>query len=587
MNGLNPVSEDEAITIGILLKESIRSIIVVGDSKNLQRTLNLTLQLSLLQIPLVLVLNMTDETKRLGISINSELLSNLIGIPVLSTIATKEEGLSNILKEKPKKSKIEINFPKFIEEIFEKASEIIPEHKTWDKKGLILQLLRKDPVTWAWFEKFASESSVLKLKDMISEINSKYHLGIDYTVINIIDRYSKQISQKVTSRIKTDNSNLRIRLDSITLNPITGIPLLIIVMVVIFLLVGYIGAGLLVDFIEVEIFNGIINPGIIFLTDTIIPWQIVRDFLSGEFGIFTLGLTYAFGVILPIVAVFFLIFSFLEDTGYLPRIAVLLNSTFNRVGLNGKAVLPLLLGTGCVTMATLSTRILESKKERLIATTILALGIPCSAQLGVILGIVSSISVVSMLIIVLVIISQILIVAYLMNKIIPGKRSDFLLELPPLRSPQFSNVIFKTLARIESFIKEAVPIFIVGIFFINILNILGIIDLIINSFEPVVETFLGLPKETSLTFIFGFIRRDFGAAGLFELVQMNLLSVNQIVVLSIVLILFIPCLATFLIIAKEYGQKTAFSVLFFILPYALLIGTLVNYFLIIFGIELV
>ena len=342
----------------------------------------------------------------MGISINFDLLSNLLGIPVISTTATKEEGLSNILIQKPKISKIIIKFPTFLEEIINQGFDYIPEHNSWSKKSIILQLLRKDPVTWAWFEKYAIKSSIDKMDIIVKETNTNYHLGIDYTVINTIDKHAKQITQNVINRIEKDSSNVGKRLDSLTLNPITGIPLLIVVLIGIFLLVGYIGAGLLVDFIEVEIFNGIINPSIIFLTDTIIPWQIVRDFLSGEFGIFTLGLTYALGVILPIVAVFFLIFSFLEDTGYLPRIAVLLNSSFNRVGLNGKAVLPLLLGTGCVTMATLSTRILESKKEKMIATTILALGIPCSAQLGVILGIVSSISIVSMFIIVLALINS-------------------------------------------------------------------------------------------------------------------------------------------------------------------------------------
>jgi ferrous iron transport protein B len=586
INSLLPMSDDEAITLRMMFQEQIKHIILIGDSKNLLRTLNLFYQISLLGFPIVLVLNMHDELTKSGLSINSELLSGLLGVPVLSTVAIENIGLNNIFEVEPKKPLFKLNFPDFIENTISDLSDEIPDIGTLDKRGIAIQLLRADPVTCDLVKNSSDENVLNNVNNAVNEINSKFHLGLNYLLIDTINDFAKQITDKVLKRSEPKKAINKWNLDNLTINPVTGFPLLLLVLIGIFLLVGYLGAGILVDFIENEIFNNIINPIFVNLVESYIPIEIVKEILIGKFGIVTLGLTYALGVILPIVAIFFLIFSFLEDTGYLPRIAVLLNSSFNRIGLNGKAVLPLLLGTGCVTMATLSTRILESRKERLIATTVLAVGIPCSAQLGVILGILSFISLSSFVLVFFIVILQIIIVSYLLSKIIPGERSEFLIELPPLRTPKFSNVTLKTISRIESFVKEAVPIFVIGIFFINILNMLGMVDWIIESFEPIVELLLGLPKETSLIFIFGFIRRDFGAAGLFDLIQSNLLTANQLVIVAIVLLLFIPCIANFFMIAKEYGSKIAFSVLFFVIPYALLIGTLVNFVLITFGVVL-
>ena len=236
--------------------------------------------------------------------------------------------------------------------------------------------------------------------------------------------------------------------------------------------------------------------------------------MAGQYGLISMGLTYAVAIILPIIVTFFLAFSILEDSGYLPRLAVVFNRLFRMIGLNGKAVLPLILGFGCDTMATLTTRILATRKERLIAILLLALGIPCSAQLGVILGLLAGLSWKATLIWVAVVAGTILMVGFISSRLLPGDGSDFILEIPPLRMPSPSNIGLKTLSRVEWYLKEAVPIFLVGTLILFAADRTGALLAAQTFLEPVVVGVLDLPREATEAFIIGFLRRDFGAAGL-------------------------------------------------------------------------
>jgi len=279
-------------------------------------------------------------------------------------------------------------------------------------------------------------------------------------------------------------------------------------------------------------------------------------------------------LILPIVSTFFLAFGILEDSGYLPRLAALSNRLFQRLGLNGKAVLPMVLGLGCVTMATLTTRVLETKRERLLVILLLALAIPCSAQLGVVMGILGGVSFTAMLIWSGVVAMVLLVIGWLAARLIPGERTQLLVELPPMRWPVFSNVIIKTLARIEWYIKEVVPLFLLGTAILFILDRTGILQQIIRLGEPLVAGWLGLPPEASAAFLVGFLRRDFGATGLFIMQSEGLLTPIQIVVAMVTITLFIPCLASVLMIAKERSWRTALAMVGLIMPLAFLVGGL-------------
>jgi ferrous iron transport protein B len=361
----------------------------------------------------------------------------------------------------------------------------------------------------------------------------------------------------------------------------TGAPLMIVVLLLMYEFVGVIGAGTLVDALENNVFNTLLTPNL----QKLIPAGIVYDFFVGEYGLISVGLTYALAIVLPIVMTFFIAFGLLEDSGYLPRLAILSDRVFRVMGLNGKAVLPMVLGLGCDTMATMTTRILETKKERLIATILLALGVPCSAQLGVILAISASLSGWAMLTVFGVVLSQMFLVGYLSSKIIKGKRGDFIFEIPPIRVPVLKNVWTKTRYRMKWYLKEALPLFLLGTLILFVLDRVRVptpwgrlsgLDMINNSLAPLVTGVLELPEKTAQVLVLGFLRRDYGAAGLYDMVGQGLLTPVQIVVSLIVLTLFIPCVANFFMIVREQGTKKALIILAFITPFAIAVGGVVN-----------
>ena len=283
------------------------------------------------------------------------------------------------------------------------------------------------------------------------------------------------------------------RLSGWLTHPILGWPVLFAVLFVVYKFVGEFGAGTLVDFMEGTLFGQIVNPLATRLVDTVLPAPFIHDLLVGQYGVISMALTYGLALVLPIVATFFIAFSILEDSGYLPRLAVMLNRAFKLMGLNGKAVLPMVLGLGCDTMATMTTRILETRKERLLTTLLLALGVPCSAQLGVILGMLGALSPAGVLIWLGVIVGTMLIVGLIAARLVPGERGDFVLELPPLRLPRPGNILIKTLARLEWYLKEVLPLFVVGTLILFALDRTGALALVEKAASPLVSGFLGLP----------------------------------------------------------------------------------------------
>jgi ferrous iron transport protein B len=246
------------------------------------------------------------------------------------------------------------------------------------------------------------------------------------------------------------------------------------------------------------------------------------------------------------------------------------------MGLNGKAVLPMVLGLGCDTMATLTARILPTRKERVVVTLLLALAVPCSAQLGVILGLLAGLSWAAGMVWMGTVLATLMLVGWLAAMVVPGEGSDFILELPPLRWPRPQNLLSKTVGRIEWYLKEAVPLFAAGTVLLFLADRVGLLGWAERVSQPVVVKMLGLPAEITEVFLMGFLRRDFGAAGLFQMSHDGLLSPVQVVVALVVITLFIPCIANFLMIIKERGWRTALAISAFIFPFALLVGAALN-----------
>ena len=373
------------------------------------------------------------------------------------------------------------------------------------------------------------------------------------------------------------------RLSQLTTHPIWGWFVLAGALYALYWFVGVLGAGILVNFLEKTLFGQLINPAVNAFVHRLIPIAWLADLFVGPYGMWTMGVTYALALILPIVTTFFLAFGILEDSGYLPRLAALSNRLFKALGLNGKAVLPMVLGLGCVTMATITTRVLETKRERLLATFLLALAVPCSAQLGVVMGMLAGVSFSASLIWAGVVVVVMLAVGWLAARLVPGERTLLLVELPPLRWPQASNVAVKTLARLEWYAKEVLPLFLIGSLLMFALDKSGLLAWLIKAGQPLVTGWLGLPSSASAAFLMGFLRRDFGVTGLFDMRIHGLLSNLQTVVAMVTVTLFIPCLASVMMIARERNLRTALGMLVFITPFAMLVGGLLYRLLLVAG----
>ncbi len=329
-----------------------------------------------------------------------------------------------------------------------------------------------------------------------------------------------------------------------------------------YLFVGVFGAQTLVGVLEDACLQRLDQSGSDRGRRRIIPLPLIRDFLVGDYGLITMGLTYAMAIVLPVVTTFFLMFGFLEDSGYIPRLAIFSDRLFRSMGLNGKAVLPMVLGLGCDTMATMTTRILGTPKERLIAITLLALGVPCSAQLATIMGILGGISVWALLLLFGVVLSQMVLVGFLAARALPGDRSDFILELPPIRLPRMRNLATKTALRVRWYLGEAVPLFLVGYrAAVRARSRRRARPADSSAARPVVTGALGLPSESAGVFVMGFLRRDYGAAGLFKMAHEGSLTGVQSVIALTVMTLFVPCVANLLMIIRERGLRTGLAIL--------------------------
>ena len=547
VNELAPRTEDARVTCDVIRDHPDAVIVQVADAKNLRRALLVTHELAKLQRRVVLVLNMMDELDACGARVDARRLGELLGIPVVPTIATANTGIHLVQKNL--------------------GAACVPR-------------LAGDP---------------------LPAING--------------------LLAQTYSHVRPRRANFAQKLGWWATHPLKGLALLVLTLYVTFWFVGLFGAGTCVDALETGVFNRYVSPWAIRAVDAVLPFphqheseisnlrleiplipahgielwnsqrqvlstayktevsgvaRLAHDFLVGPYGLITMALSYGFAIVLPIVTTFFLLFGILEDSGYLPRLAVMVNRVFRAMGLNGKAVLPMVLGLGCDTMATMTTRILETRKERVITTLLLALAVPCSAQLGVLLAMMASISAAAALFWFLLMLGVTFLIGWLAAKLYKGTSSDFILELPPMRRPLLGNVAVKTFARLEWYLKEVIPLFVLGTAMLFVLDKLRLLDKIARLGEPLVKGWLGLPAETAQAFLVGFLRRDFGAVYLLDAAKNGTLTPHNVLVAMVTITLFMPCIATLFMIARELGKKTAAWITVFVFAFAFLVGGLVD-----------
>jgi ferrous iron transport protein B len=575
---LLPASEDERVTRDILLRAGEQAVVLVGDAKNLERTLCLAVQLAEARVPFVLCLNMIDEAEAQGLRVDPALLGERLGVEVVPTVAVRHEGLTRLREAvtRARTSTVRPAYPEALEDAVREAERLMPAAPL-GPRALALMVLAGDETLTPWLRERLQTAQLEALDTLRERVRRAFPQPIAFLINAARLREATRLAQgagAAAGRPEPEPRAFGTRLDRIALHPRLGYVLLAAVLLAAYEFVGVFGAGTLVGLLEEGFFEGWFNPAVTRLAHAAVPWAFVQDLLVGPYGLVTMALTYALALVLPIVGTFFIAFGLLEDSGYLPRLAVMSNRLFKSMGLNGKAVLPMVLGLGCDTMATLTTRVLETRKERLIVIVLLALGVPCSAQLAVILAMLGGLSPRALVFWVAIVVGVIVLVGRLAALVLPGRGGDFVLELPPLRLPRPGNIAVKTLARIEWYLKEAVPLFVLGTLILFTADRVGLLAVAQRAAEPVVSGLLGLPKEVAGPFIAGFLRRDFGAAGLYRMARDGTLSHAQILVAAVTITLFIPCIANFFMIVKERGWRTATAIAAFIFPFALLVGAL-------------
>ncbi|MGA1846251.1 ferrous iron transport protein B [Deferribacter abyssi] len=575
------ITEEEKVTKEIILKKEYDCILHVVDAKNIVRMLPLTFQLLEAGIPTMLVLNMYDELECKGMEINISHLEHDLGIPVVKTAAIKNKGTDNlisrlvsVLEGRYSFQPVGINYGNNIESFIKSIASLLKKEYPISKRSIALLLLQKDADTIELVKNENEYSEIMKLinslpEDLNIEISSKrLHLS------------QELCSEHFYSNGKTKGVAIKQLIDKITLHPVAGfLAVLLILYFGFYKFVGQFGAGTLVDFIETKIFEESINPYINNLFHKLLGSTIFFNLFAGDYGIITLGLRYAIAIVLPVVSTFFFMFSLLEDSGYLVRLSIILDKSLKKIGLSGRSVIPLILGLGCGTMATVVTRTLETKRERLLVTFLLALTIPCSAQLGVILGLFDK-SLSALLIWFTTILIVFLLSGFILNRYTKGKEASFFMEVPPLRMPNLKNVFLKTYSRLKWYALEVIPLFI----YASILIWIGKITKLFELFSLILSypaNLAGLPEKMGEIFLYGFFRRDFGAAGLYDIQE--LLTTRHLVVASVILTLFVPCIAQLSVMIKERGFKTSMIIFGTVIPFAFLVGIILNAILITVG----
>ncbi|HEX6066137.1 MAG TPA: ferrous iron transport protein B, partial [Longimicrobiales bacterium] len=583
---LLPSTEEERVAQRIVLGGGIDVVVHVIDAKNLERTLPLTLQLAETGRPLVLALNMMDEADRLGVRVDTRLLGERLGVEVVPVVAIRGLGIRELrsaIARAPGRGAPPL--PVYENGVGHAIDRVTDVLDTLGEGGLdeIRVVDRLDPTALVSLALQGDAESLDRLRGTAPRVDvaAEVRAAVEQLNAPAVYRFSferRRVAQGLLQGVVKSAAQARPlwidRLGAALARPATGLPILAVVLYLgLYKFVGQFGAGTLVDVIETRIFEGALNP----LFERVfapLPWDWLRALFVGDYGVLTLGVRYAVAIILPVVGTFFIFFSVLEDTGYFPRLALLVDRAFKRIGLSGRAVIPMVLGFACVTMATMVTRTLETRRERVLATLLLALAVPCSAQLGVIIAVLAG-SPAALGVWAGMLVGTFLFIGLLTAKLMPGAPASFHMELPPLRLPRLGNVAMKTYTRMHWYFREVLPLFLLASVLLWIGELTGALDLAVAALTPVVRS-LGLPGDTATVFLFGFFRRDYGAAGLFELSQQGLLSVRQLTVAAVTLTLFVPCVAQFLMMIKERGAGMAFGMAAFITPFAFGVGWILN-----------
>jgi len=506
---LEPTSEAEEIALEMLNSGDL--VINVVDATKLERNLYLTLQLLERNIPVVVALNIWDDTKHRGIHIDVDKLQELLGVPVIPTVAVTGEGIKEL-----------------VDSIFRAAS---PDVSSYSRD-----------------ERWAAIGGII---DQVQRITHRHHTWLE-------------------------------RLGDASVKPLSGSIIALAVLASAFLIIRFIGEGL-IGYVLDPLFSNLWAPVMLRLSDLVGGTGFLHDILVGRiiggevnfaesFGLLTTGLYVPFAMVLPYIVSFYLILGLLEDVGYLPRLAILMDTIMHRMGLHGYAIIPTMLGLGCNVPAVLATRILESKRERFIAATLISIAIPCAALQAMIFGLVGQHGGQYVAIVYGTLFLVWIVLGIILNRLVKGFSPELLVEIPAYRLPSWQAVLKKLWMRTYGFLAEAVPIILGAVLVINILYFFGVFQAVADFTAPVVTGLLGLPKEAIIALVVGFLRKDVALGMLAPLA----LSAQQLVVGSVVLAMFFPCIATFVVLLRELGVVGMLKSAGIMITSALVVGGILN-----------
>lgn len=517
--GVSSFNDEERVARDIIMDADI--VINVVDAVHPERDLFLTLQLLDMGKRMVVALNMADEARSRGVRIDRDLLEDLLGVPVIETVAVQGAGIDELVSAIDRARSGHAD-PGLEEEIVLMAARV-------GTRAEALLVLEGDE---AVAERHGVDPGTLR----------------DEAYLRRRERVNDIVGHVLTET--SDGLSPSARLSRLMMHPATGIPMLGVLLWGMYKILGEWVAGGVVGILEEDLMIGHFEPLVRGAVGSVLAeGSALYTVLAGEFGVFTMTPTYLIGVIFPLVTGFYLLLSLLEDSGYLPRIATLADRGLLGIGLNGRAVIPLILGLGCVTMGTLTTRILGSKRERFIATALMAIAVPCSAQIAVIAALMAGVGPAYAAAYFAALLTIFIGLGTVLARLTPGVTTDLLIDIPSLRIPRVDNVLRKTVTKVWHFMKEVTLFFVIGALGISVLDVTGSLAWIKGALTPLTVGWLGLPAEAATAFVMGFVRRDFGAAGFFSMD----LSAAQLLVSMVTITLFVPCIASAMVIVKERG----------------------------------
>jgi ferrous iron transport protein B len=576
---LSAFSIEEIVSRDYIAVEKPDVIIDVVDASALERNLYLTIQLLELETPMVMALNQMDYAAKKGIRIDVEKLSKKLGIPVVPTVAIAGRGINELLSTVVAVASGEISFKplkiRFGAEIEEKVQRIqeVVEQKlpnlcaVYPARWIAIKLLEKDEDVVEKVKRYAGGEEVLKCAEKLASELEKMH-GEPSPVVLASERYSiaSKIAKEVTVIETPPKISWEQRLDAITTHKILGYPILVGVVLAMFSLI-FIGGSFLSTVLESLLGNVSLHIENIL---TFMPHEIVKLIVEGVFGGVVAGVTIA----LPYVVPFYIILALLEDSGYLPRAAFLMDNLMHKIGLHGKAFIPLILGYGCSVPACIGCRIMETNRERLIAAFAVTL-IPCAARTVVILGLVGRyVGLHAALALYILDLALVFIVGRVAFKVLPGEPVGLIMEVPPYKKPALKAVLTKTWSRTKDFVYIAFPIIVAGSLAITALNIAGLMGYVAAGIKPFTTGWLGLPEEAIIPLIFGVLRKELALILLAELVPLETLSPVQMITFTLVVMVYVPCIATVAALVREFGWRKALTMALVNVALALFIGGL-------------